>query len=135
MRIFRKFVSLIKSFIPDYHLLMKLGYKATTFNQEFILEKEMTNITLRIHQSIEPFNPILGPYIDFDLNDNACVVVDGAKISEEKLNRVFEYIGGHFDHSYLRRPYLFLFDKKMELTSPQLPDKLESLEQFIKQIV
>lgn len=135
MKMFNRIFSMIKSFVPDYQLLMKLGYRATTYNQEFILEKKVDRVVIRVHQSVEPFNPILSSFINFELNDNACVVLDGTQISEEVLSQIFELVKSHFDHSHLRIPYLFLYDKKMELTSSKLPGKLEDLERFVKQIV
>jgi len=135
MSLFKTIKSYFDAFVPDYKELMNLGYHATTFNGDFILEKSIFQCHIRIHQSIEPYNPILSSLIDFELNDNACVVIDIAILNEKQRELLFQKLKTLFDFSHARGTYLFLYDKKMELSSIRLPGKLESIDEVIKQIV
>ncbi|PIP96240.1 MAG: hypothetical protein COW00_19970 [Bdellovibrio sp. CG12_big_fil_rev_8_21_14_0_65_39_13] len=135
MSFFKTLRNYFDAFVPDYKEFMDLGYRATTFNGDFILEKSISHCHIRIHQSIEPFNPVLSSLIDFDLNDNACVVIDVSALNHDLRNSLYQGIKEMFDFSHLRDSYIFLYDKKMELKSVRLPKKLESIEEVFKQVV
>lgn len=80
MKFFTNFFKILRSFVPDYSELMKLGYSAAVENHDFRLEKKIKNFKIQISQSLEPFNQKYGNDFSIDL--------DGGHVSLSNYHQV-----------------------------------------------
>lgn len=126
MKLLKEFFLILKSFVPDYGALMKMGYKAKTFNQDFFLEKQFDLFKISLHQGIEPFNPKFGELIDFDLDGGACIVIDFLQ-----RPKVLPDFSNMFEHILERNNFLFLYDKHMDFHGIKTVEKIHQVEELL----
>lgn len=115
---------------PSYSTALKLGYKARTYNGDFIFSRNYSACSVHVHQSIEPHNHLLAPWIDFEIED-ACLIISCS--SQQSLAPVtIDKIRELFDFVYARGPHLFCMDRKMDFNDPKLENKLIQLDTLLK---
>ncbi len=115
--------------VPSYSTALKLGYKARTYNGDFIFSRIYPACSVHIHQSIEPHNKLLGPWIDFDIDD-ACIVIS-CRADQVLSGALVDQLRELFDFAYARGPYLFCMDRKMDFNDPKLAQKLIALDSLL----
>tara|TARA_R110000868_G_scaffold242548_1_gene498044 strand:+ start:5983 stop:6378 length:396 start_codon:yes stop_codon:yes gene_type:complete len=107
--------SSFKSFFshaPSYSTFLELGYKARTYNGDFIFFRAYEYCFVNIHQSVEPHNKKFGHLIDFEIED-ACIVISINEDKELTRNQI-DQIRKLFDFVYEREFYLFCMNKNMD---------------------
>ncbi|GAB4012256.1 MAG: hypothetical protein Fur0010_07940 [Bdellovibrio sp.] len=130
MKWLKDFFLILKSFVPDYGALMKMGYKAKTFNQDFILEKQFDHFKISLHQGIEPFNPKFGEMIDFDLDGGACIVICFGQKPKNDLD-----FSDLFENVLEKEHFIFLFDDHMDFHGKNTAEKILQVEEILKSSV
>lgn len=113
------------SWLPDYAKASELGFKASTYNGDFILTKKFDWGKISLHQSIEPHHPQLSKFIDFEVEE-ACIVIsfnDNSSGDKDFL----EHFKALFDYVYIKDNYVFLFDRLMQFNSNSTSIKLEKV--------
>ncbi len=127
-------IKLIKDFFdygPSYQVYLNLGFKARTYNGDFVLTKDYPGCSVHIHQSIEPHNRIFGDLIDFEVDD-ACVVFE-FKIKTKESHVLIDRIRESFDFSYERGNYLFSMNKNMDFNDSKLERTIQELHSVLLQ--
>lgn len=129
MKFFTNFFKILRSFVPDYSELMKLGYSAAVENHDFRLEKKIKNFKIQISQSLEPFNQKYGNDFSIDLDGGACVIIE-LPSSDFNSKEIIEL----FENSVQKDKYLFLYDDHMDFYGNKIAKKLQKLEELLIQI-
>lgn len=112
----KEFVSYLLSFASDFGPYQKLGFRATTFNSDFILVRDYKELDLRLslHLGVEPHHPHFGA-LDFKIPD-ACLIVRSSH-SYGWLNDLLKL---HFEHVKVSGPYTFAFTKDLDLDDDKM---------------
>lgn len=122
---FFSFLKGFSFFAPSYQVYLKLGFKARTYNGDFIFTREYDHCLVHIHQSVEPHNKKFSNLVDFEIED-ACVIFEFK--SELQLHRkMIDEIREQFDFSYERENFLFSMNKNMDFNDPKLESTISML--------
>lgn len=124
--------SYIKSFFshaPSYSGYLKLGYKARTYNGDFIFTRSYKYCSVNIHQGIEPHNKKLAEWIDFEIDD-ACVVISLHE-NESHSRKDVDEIRSFFDFVYERGPHLFCMNRHMDFNDPHLEELIMRIDELL----
>lgn len=125
------FLRRLFSHAPSYRNALGLGYKARTYNGDFIFSRRYSSCTVNIHQSVEPHNQVLGPWIDFEIED-ACIVItcrDDEVIDVRQIDQIREI----FDYVYARGPHLFCMNKHMDFNDEKVAASLAALDRILQE--
>ncbi|MBH48083.1 MAG: hypothetical protein CME71_07920 [Halobacteriovorax sp.] len=107
--------SSFKSFFshaPSYSTFLELGYKARTYNGDFIFSRSYDYCFVNIHQGVEPHNKKFGHLIDFEIED-ACIIIsfkEDTMLKRKQIDQIREL----FDFVYEREIFLFCMNKNMD---------------------
>lgn len=115
------FWSSFKSFFshaPSYSTFLELGYKARTYNGDFIFSRAYEDCFVNIHQSVEPHNKKFGHLIDFEIED-ACIIISFHENRILNRNQI-DLIRDLFDFVYERESFLFCMNKNMDFNDESL---------------
>lgn len=110
---------------------MAMGFKAHTYNSEFILRKATPSYNLSLHQSIEPYNHVLAKYIDFEVEEDFAYLVIEFKTHQKNREQKVERIGDLFDYMFDRERFVFCTSKKMTITDRKLKFILKEVEAIL----
>ena len=115
------------SYAANFKEYQACGFKARTFNNDFILIKNypQVGLELRIYQGIEPYHPQIGELIDFEIPD-ACLVICG--VLTPALTNALKL---HFDHLEVRGDYAFAFTRHLELDDHKMKLAVVELDRLI----
>ena len=125
----KKLKSWINLFVPDFGPMLSRGFQTHIENGDLILRKRYNNVSLSLHQCVEPYNPKFGHLIDFNIEE-ACLIMEFSTSVEghkEMINELREI----FDYCYLRENYFFCMIKHMEFDDQRLVPLLTSLEDIL----
>jgi hypothetical protein len=118
------------SLMPDLSGVKQLGFKVRTFNSDLFVEYREEQFQIRFYQGFEPHHPELGKVVDFDIPDGVVIVLFTDKKSYPALSSV------GLDHTFERlveRPGLwFLFDRRLDFSTPHMNIRLEKVISAIK---
>lgn len=125
----KELANYLLGFISDFGPYQKLGFKATTFNSDFILVRDYKDLELRLslHLGLEPHHPHFGG-LDFKIPD-ACLIVRCAHSYSwlnDLLNLHFEHVKVSGLHTFAFTKDLDLDDAKMKMAVAEISARLES---------
>ena len=129
MKSIKALCKIIQSFFPTYGPLIDRGFRARTYNGDFILSKSYKYFKIHLHQSFEPYNIRIGHLVDFDI-DQACVLIEFINENKMKDNYV-DALREIFDYSYLRSSYFFGINKNMEFNTFEMNEIVEKIEKIL----
>ncbi len=109
----------------DFGHFHKLGFRARTFNNDFILTKTYPNsgVVVEVYQGLEPHHPIFKDLFDFTVPD-ACVIIYGGRLPLE-LERT---LCNHFEFVKRRGDYLVAYSRFLEIDDLKLKSAIDFLE-------
>lgn len=111
--------------MTDFSSYQKLGFKARTYNQDFILTKTYPRygVTVEVYQALGPYHPEYAPLIDFEIPD-ACVLIIGAR----RVSGLGRDLVTHFEFIKERGDYLFAYSRFLEIDDLKMKSAIEFLE-------
>ena len=114
---------------PSYSVYLELGYKARTYNGDFIFSKDYENCTVNIHQSVEPHNKKIAHLIDFEIED-ACIIIAMKPMSHLSRGTI-DCIRTKFDFVYEREDFLFCMNKNMDFNDNSVAKVISDLHKLL----
>ena len=110
-------------------MYLKLGYKARTFNSDFIFTRKYQNCIVDIHQGLEPAHPVYSALIDFEIEDAVVVIKNNE--SNGLSGKTIDQIRELFDFVYQREQYFFCMSRNMDFNDSRLEKTVLKLDEIL----